>query len=41
LGTVAFRVGRKLEWNAKNLKAENCPEADRYIRPKYREGWTL
>jgi len=41
LGTVAFRVGQKLEWDAENLKARNCPEADRYIRPKYREGWTL
>jgi len=41
LGTVAFRVGKKLEWDAKNLKAKNCPDADRYIRPRYREGWTL
>jgi predicted dehydrogenase len=41
LGTVAFRIGRKLEWDAKTLQAKNCPEADRYIRPKYREGWTL
>lgn len=41
LSTVALRVGKKLAWDAKNLKAENCPEADRYIRPKYREGWTL
>jgi hypothetical protein len=41
LGTVAFRVGQKLEWDAKNLKAINCPEADGYIRPKYREGWSL
>ncbi len=41
LGTVAFRVGKKLEWDAKNLKAKNCPEADGYVRSKYREGWTL
>jgi len=41
LGTVAFRVGKKLEWDAKNLKAKNCPEADRYIRREYRQGWTL
>ena len=41
LGTVAFRVGKKLKWDAENLKAVGCPEADRFIRRKYREGWSL
>ena len=41
LGNVAFRVGKKLEWDAANLKAVNCPEADKYIHKQYREGWTL
>jgi predicted dehydrogenase len=41
LALVAYRVGRKLEWDAKNLKATNCPEADKYIRKEYREGWVL
>jgi hypothetical protein len=41
LGTVAFRVGKKLTWDAKTMKAANCPEADQYIRRQYREGWTL
>ncbi len=41
LGPVAFRVGKKLEWDAENLKARNCPEADAFIRPPYRKGWTL
>ncbi len=41
LGNVAFRVGKKLQWDAKNLKATNCPEADQYIRREYRDGWTL
>jgi len=41
LALVAYRVGKKLEWDAKNLKATNCPEADQYIRKTYREGWTL
>jgi len=41
LGTVAFRVGKKLQWDAKKLKATNCPEADRYIRKEYRPGWEL
>jgi len=34
-------VGKKLEWDGANLKAANCPEADKYIRKQYREGWTL
>ena len=41
LGNVAFRTGKKLQWDAKNLKATNCPEADQYIQRKYREGWSL
>ncbi len=41
LGTVAFRTGKKLDWDPEKLKATNCPEADRFIRPSYREGWTL
>jgi predicted dehydrogenase len=41
LGTVAFRVQKKLDWDAANLKARNCPEADPLIRRPYREGWTL
>jgi predicted dehydrogenase len=41
LGTVAFRTGKKLAWDAKAMKATNCPEADPYIKPAYREGWVL
>jgi len=41
LALVAYRVGQKLDWDAKNLKAANCPEADKYISKQYREGWVL
>lgn len=41
LGNVAYRVGRKIEWDAAALKCPNCPEADRFIRREYRPGWTL
>jgi hypothetical protein len=41
LGNVAYRTGQKLQWDAKNLKATNCSEADRFIRREYRKGWTL
>lgn len=41
LALAAYRVGKKLEWDAKNLKATNCPEVDQYIRKTYRKGWVL
>ena len=41
LANVAYRAGNKLQWDPQNLKATNCPEADKYIRREYREGWTL
>ncbi len=41
LCNVALRTGRKIKWDAKNLKAIGCPEADAFIRRQYREGWTL
>jgi predicted dehydrogenase len=41
LGNVAYRAGKKLEWDAAGLKATNCPEADAFIRREYRPGWTL
>ena len=41
LGNVAMRVGKKFEWDAVNLKAKNCPEADQYLKREYRKGWSL
>jgi predicted dehydrogenase len=41
LGTVAYRVGKTLEWDPKTLKATNCPEADQFLRLPYRKGWEL
>jgi predicted dehydrogenase len=41
LGNVAYRVGKKLTWDAQNLQAVNAPEAQRYIRRQYRKGWEL
>jgi hypothetical protein len=39
LGNVAYRVGKKLEWNHETMKATNAAEADQYIRRPYRKGW--
>jgi predicted dehydrogenase len=41
LGNVAYRVGKRLAWNAATLKAANCPEADAFVQHKYRQGWKL
>jgi predicted dehydrogenase len=41
LGNVAFRVGKKIEWDTKTLRAKNCPEADKYIQHQYRKGWKI
>jgi predicted dehydrogenase len=41
LCNVALRTGKKLHWDAENLKAINCPEADKLIKRQYRQGWWL
>jgi predicted dehydrogenase len=41
LGNIAFRAGKKLEWDAKSLKATNAPEIDPLIHREYRKGWKL
>jgi hypothetical protein len=41
LGNVAFRAGKKLEWDRAALRAKNCPEADRYLGREPRAGWKL
>jgi predicted dehydrogenase len=41
LGNVAFRAGKKLEWDAQKLRAKNAPEIEPLIHRKYRKGWKL
>ena len=41
LGNVAYRVGKKLEWDPVNLRAKNAPEATPFIQRAYRKGWSL
>lgn len=42
LGPVATRFPQTtLEWNAKKLKFSNSPEATRFVRRKYRDGWSV
>ncbi|MDB6052988.1 MAG: putative dehydrogenase [Verrucomicrobiales bacterium] len=41
LGLVAMRVGKRLEWDSENMKCPNAPEADKYLKEKYRAGWEI
>ena len=41
LGNVAYRIGKKVEWDAVNLTATNAPEAANIVRQFSRKGWEL
>jgi predicted dehydrogenase len=42
LGVLALRApGKRLEWDAANLKVKNAPELNAFIGTEYRKGWTL
>jgi predicted dehydrogenase len=41
VGLLAQRTGRRIEWDAKNMKARGLPGADEFIHPKFRTGWDL
>ena len=41
LGLVAYRVGKKIDYDGKNGRVTNSDEADALLSKKYRPGWTL
>jgi predicted dehydrogenase len=41
LAVIAWRVPGKLEWDGKNLHFTNSREANNYVKPWMRKGWTL
>ena len=41
LGNLALRVGRRIEWDARNLVVKNAPEAAAIVRRAYRTGWEM
>lgn len=42
LGTVAIRMpGQVLKWDAKKMRFPGNPDAERYLRRVYREGWSI
>ena len=42
LGMIAIRMGgKKLEYDAENMRFTNSNEANKHLDPPYRKGWTL
>jgi predicted dehydrogenase len=41
LGNLALRLGKKMEWDSAHMRVKGCPEADQYIHPTYRKGWSV
>jgi predicted dehydrogenase len=41
LGNLAVWAGRKIAWDAKNLRATNAPEVEKIVKVPYRTGWSL
>jgi len=42
LGVIAIRFpGVKLQWDAQAMRFTNCEEANAWVNPPYREGWSL
>jgi len=42
LGIIALRMpGRDLAWDGARGQFTDCPEANRYLKPDFRQGWTL
>ena len=41
LAVIAMRVPGKLEWDSKNVRFTNSPEANKLVKPEFRKGWEL
>ncbi len=41
LGNVAYRAGKKLEWDSAAMRIPNAPDAERFLKREYRKGWSL
>src|SRR5687767_1871990 len=41
VGYLAQRLGKRIEWDGKNMRATGLPDANEFIRPVCREGWRL
>ncbi len=41
LGAIALRFDGKLEWDSAKMRVTNNPEANKYLKPSFRKGWSL
>lgn len=41
VGLLAVRFGKRIEWDATNLKATNCPDAETIVHKVYRQGYGI
>jgi predicted dehydrogenase len=41
LGVISLHFEGKLEWDSKKMKITNMPEANKYIKPAIRKGWSI
>jgi hypothetical protein len=41
LGNIAYRAGKRIEWDAKDMRIGNAPEAEHFLGREYRKGWKL
>jgi predicted dehydrogenase len=41
LGNIAFRLGRKIEWDVEGEHVIGAPEAEKYVMREYRAHWKL
>jgi predicted dehydrogenase len=40
-GVVALRTQKTLDWDGEKMRAKNAPEAQQFIQPHYRNGWSI
>jgi predicted dehydrogenase len=41
VGLLAVHTGKRIDWDAANMKARGVPEADAFIKPEFRKGWGI
>ncbi len=41
LGVIALRVAGKVEWDPVKMRITNNAEADKYLKPTFRKGWSF
>ena len=41
LGNVAYRAGKRIDWDGEQFTAKNAPDAAKFIDKEYRKGWEV